>query len=116
VVLSRLPGAQLAPNLSLMQSGEAAAAGGGAAAAAAAATAAAGGSSSDEEGGRQDEAALDGQLLLVLRQPLRWGALKASGLLGPGDVDAMAGRLAAWRRVVGPTARNLLYLAPRNVL
>ncbi|KAF8071041.1 ATE1 [Scenedesmus sp. PABB004] len=93
VALSALPGADVAPNLSVPRPLPPAAGGGG------------GG------GG-----ALDAQLLFLLKQPVRWGALRDSGLLEAAAADALEARLREWRAVVGETAARLLYAAPGGLL
>jgi arginine-tRNA-protein transferase len=120
VVLSGLPGARVRPNLSVPRPLPAAAGGGGGEAAAAAAGDAAGPAPAQPDAQSQtqpaERQALDGQLLFVMKQPVRWGVLRASGVLDADDAALMDERLAAWRGVVRETARNLLYAAPRDLL
>jgi hypothetical protein len=65
---------------------------------------------------QRERAALDAQQLFVMKQPVRWGALRASGLLSDEGVGLLEERLAAWRAVVGETARTLLYATSQDVL
>jgi Arginine-tRNA-protein transferase, C terminus len=55
------------------------------------------------------------QLLFLLKQPVRWGVLRDSGMIAPPVVASMQARLAAWRRVVGETAAHMLYAAPSDL-
>ena len=65
---------------------------------------------------QRERAALDGQLLFVMRQPVRWGVLRGSGLLEDEDISALEERLTAWRAAVGETAATLLYAAAQDLL
>jgi arginine-tRNA-protein transferase len=125
VVLSDLPGVQIRPNLSVPRQlpAAAAAAAGMLAGAAAASSNGAGGLqgraqslSTEQQQQQVERPALDGQLLLVMKQPVRWGVLRESGLLDEGDVGVMEEQLTAWRRVVGETSRTLLYATAQDML
>lgn len=59
---------------------------------------------------------LDAQLLFLLKQPVRWGALRESGMLDGEQVGELEERLAAWLAVVGETAAHLLYATPSDLL
>jgi hypothetical protein len=124
VVLSDLPGVHMRPNLSVPR--QPPAAGTGAAQQAPAGNGGAGGFGSGVDASQPQEqqeqqqlrerAALDGQLLFVMKQPVRWGVLRGSGLLDDEDVGMLEEKLAAWRAVVGETARTLLFAATPDML
>ncbi|WIA11769.1 hypothetical protein OEZ85_011863 [Tetradesmus obliquus] len=121
VVLSDLPGVRLAPNLSVPRQLPAAAEAPATAAAQDAAAAAAGVGMPQHLGLQAQLAArqrqrLDAQLLLLLKQPVRWGALRESGMLDGEQVGELEERLAAWLAVVGETAAHLLYATPSDLL
>jgi arginine-tRNA-protein transferase len=124
VVLSDLPGVQMRPNLSVPRQPPAAAAAGTSAGAADAPTGNGAGGlemraqnlSSEQQVQQLERQALDGQLLFVMKQPVRWGALRDSGLLDDGDIEIMEEQLTAWRTVVGETARTLLYATAQDML
>lgn len=120
VVLSSLPGVQMQPNLSVPRPIPAVSNG------PAGASAAAPGPASEHSGysGVQSfvraelvqRQQLDSQLMFLLKQPVRWGALRQSGLLDAAQVSEVEERLTAWRDVVGETAAYLLYATPSDLL
>lgn len=65
---------------------------------------------------QQQRQALDSQLLFLLKQPLRWGALRESGMLAGEQIGVMEDRLTDWQAVVGETAAHLLYATPSDLL
>jgi hypothetical protein len=60
--------------------------------------------------------ALDSQLLFLMKQPVRWGALRESGMLDGDQVEALEERLNEWLALVGETAAHLLYATPSDLL
>lgn len=117
VVLSDLPRVHMRPNLSVPRQPPAAGA------QQVAATGSGGADefssldgSQHEQQQRRQRQALDGQLLFVMKQPVRWGVLRSSGLLDDEDVGMLEEKLAAWRAAVGETARTLLYAAIPDML
>lgn len=65
---------------------------------------------------QRERQALDAQLLFVMRQPVRWAALRDSGMLDDQGITFMEERLTAWRAAVGETARTLLYAAAQDLI
>jgi hypothetical protein len=135
VVLSDLPGVRMAQNLSVPRQPpesdnasnapaavEPATAGLGAlSGSAAAATAGAGmpqhlGLQVQLAARQRQRRALDSQLLFLMKQPVRWGALRESGMLDGDQVGALEERLSEWLAVVGETAAHLLYATPSDLL
>eukprot|EP00878_Enallax_costatus_P031932 GHUV01035004.1.p1 GENE.GHUV01035004.1~~GHUV01035004.1.p1 ORF type:complete len:694 (+),score=284.91 GHUV01035004.1:467-2548(+) len=113
VVLSCLPGVEMKPNLSVPRPVPATAS------AAAAASSAGPEHLSLQQQIRtrlQQRQQLDSQLLFLLKQPVRWGALRESGLLDEAQIGELEERLAAWRAVAGETAAYLLYATPSELL
>jgi hypothetical protein len=126
VVLSDLPGVKMAPNLSVPCQVPAATAADAADASSSPAAAAAegGGGGMPQHLGLQAQLAarqrqrraLDSQLLFLMKQPVRWGALRESGMLEGEQVGVMEERLSEWLAVVGETAAHLLYATPSDLL
>lgn len=120
VVLSDLPHVHMRPNLSVPRQPPAAAsaqqvaAGGGNGGADG--FSGLDGSQQEEQQQQRERQALDGQLLFVMKQPVRWGVLRSSGLLDDEDVGLLEEKLSAWRAAVGETARTLLYAATPDML
>lgn len=115
VVLSDLPGVQMRPNVSvhrLVPHPAASAAG------------STGAGAGQQQLGLQPQKQarllqrqqLDSQLMFLLKQPVRWGALKESDLLEEAQIGELEERLTAWRAAVGETAAHILYATPGDLL
>lgn len=65
---------------------------------------------------QRERQALDAQLLFIMKQPVRWGALRDSGVLDDEGISELEDRLTAWRAAVGETARTLLYATAQDIL
>jgi len=65
---------------------------------------------------QRERQALDAQLLFVMKQPVRWGALRDSGVLDDDDISLLEEQLTAWRAAVGETSRTLLYATAQGLL
>lgn len=115
VVLSDLPGVEMSPNLSVPRQIPHPAT---------AAAGPVGGGAVPEQVGLQQQRQgrllqrqqLDSQLMFLLKQPVRWGALRESKLLDDMQIGELEERLTAWRAAVGETAAYLLYATPGDVL